>query len=749
MQKCSISTLPEEIRTAKRFFPVVITAAGEKIPKMKQWNNPEKQKHAEECNSALVGFDICGHGLAADYMVFDFDHVLDLTGSFTSKEAEAAYNKILSLMGSTWAEVSISGSGVHIVGIPTPGKFESLKNDMNGVFYFPNGGKVETFYRTSGRYFLFTGTPFRDAPPIISSGAAVDAAIEWTRSKIAAQLAEKGQANKEPAAKTQPPVSSDPSAIPDDYRVKAMLAALPCSECTYEDWLHVGMIIHDVGLSIEDWDSWSSQDSGRYKGIEDLFTHWKTFKITNNGVSIGTLYNMAVRFGYDAKDVAREWYRDNKITSEEAFQQIPTEKPPVHVLKKPETTEVFICDDPLGVRAFMECGAEALAIENTPEKFVETITAMKPDVNVTLILCCKTEAAKTISDGLRRAGVSFIIADVNAGYKDPAEALQKDKEAFVAAVNEARTKASSRPDNVADYIDLFMGEDIERFKQERKTGFPVLDEKTGGLHPGLYVIAAISSLGKTDWALQLSDQLAAGGEDVLFFSLEMSKLELVSRSLARAVANEYPDKRISNIRIREGKLPAEALPIVAKYQKTVGGRLSIIEANFELTVPAIGNYIKKYMRKTGTRPVVFLDYLQILQPTEEDAKKGRREAIDNAVVELKRLSRELDTPIVVVSSVNRVNYQTPIAFESLKESGGIEYSADVIFGLQLQCLGDPLFADEKKTVEKRKKIDEAKKAYPRKIEMKCLKNRFGISSFSVLFDYFPDIDLFIETGGKD
>ena len=740
MQKCNIDSLPEELRTAKRFFPVTITAAGEKIPKMKQWNNPDRQKHAEECSSSLVGFDICGHGLGADYMVFDFDHVLDPEGNFTTAEAEAAYNKILSLMGSTWAEVSISGTGVHIVGSPTPGKFEAMKNDSTGVLCFPDGGKVETFYRTSGRYFLFTGTPFRNAPQSISSGAAVDAAIEWTRKRIAAQLAEKGQANKETPAPQQTAPQTEPGGIPDEYRVKAMLAALPCSECTYEDWLHVGMVIHDVGLSIDEWDSWSSLDSGRYKGTEDLYKHWKSFKPKNNGVSIGTLYNMAVRFGYNAKEIAREWYREHR--PEEPFQQIPVEAEYFNfdVLKKPETQEVFICDKTLDARSIMECGAEAVAINGKAAQFVETVAAMKPE-NLTLILSLDPEDAKTISDGLRKAGVSFIFADVLAA--------RDDKEAFAAAVNEAKTKASSRPDNVADYIELFMGEDIERFKQERKTGFPILDEKTGGFHPGLYVIAAISSLGKTDWALQLSDQLAASGEDVLFFSLEMSKLELVSRSLARTVAQEFPDKRIANSRIREGKLPAEARSAVVKYQKTVGGHLSIIEANFELTVQSISSYIKKYMKKTGTRPVVFLDYLQILQPTEEDARKGRREAIDNAVVELKRLSRELDIPIVVVSSVNRMNYQTPISFESLKESGGIEYSADVIFGMQLQCLGDKLFADEKKTVDKRKKIDEAKKAYPRKIEMKCLKNRFGITTFSILFDYFPDIDLFIETGGND
>ena len=153
------------------------------------------------------------------------------------------------------------------------------------------------------------------------------------------------------------------------------------------------------------------------------------------------------------------------------------------------------------------------------------------------------------------------------------------------------------------------------------------------------------------------------------------------------------------------------------------------------------------MDKTGTRPTVFLDYLQILQPKDDDQRKGKREALDNTVTELKRLSRETDAPFIVVSSVNRMNYSTPIAFESLKETGGIEYSADVILGMQLQCLStEKAFNSEGKVVEKRKIIEKAKKANPRKIELKCLKNRFGISSFSCFFDYFPAVDLFEDKG---
>ena len=109
----------------------------------------------------------------------------------------------------------------------------------------------------------------------------------------------------------------------------------------------------------------------------------------------------------------------------------------------------------------------------------------------------------------------------------------------------------------------------------------------------------------------------------------------------------------------------------------------------------------------------------------------------------------MDLTIFIISSVNRANYLTPIDFEALKESGTIEYTADAVWGLQLQVLNDDLFSQKEKTKEKRDAIKAAKAANPRKIELVCLKNRYGISSYSAYFDYYPDRDLFEETPDPD
>ena len=225
----------------------------------------------------------------------------------------------------------------------------------------------------------------------------------------------------------------------------------------------------------------------------------------------------------------------------------------------------------------------------------------------------------------------------------------------------------------------------------------------------------------------------------------MSRLELVSKSIARTAAQMNPKQRITSMQIRRGEVNVEEA--VKKYKAAVGNRLSIIECNFDMSIDAITDHVRQYMKRTGTRPTVFIDYLQIIPTGGGDNKRGRREAIDNAVTELRRLAREIDAPVIVISAVNRMNYSTPIAFESLKESGGIEYSADCVLGMQLQVISTGAdFQVDGKVVEKRKAIEEAKKANPRKIELKSLKCRFNIPSFSCYFDYAPDVDTFTDTG---
>lgn len=413
--------------------------------------------------------------------------------------------------------------------------------------------------------------------------------------------------------------------------------------------------------------------------------------------------------------------------------------------------QIFVTEGAIDALSIIEAGQMAIGLNSTSNAKKLLAQLEKQPTNATLIICLDNDesgkkTARELKDGLQRLNISCISADVNGSSKDPNEALTANRAAFEKAVAQAVQQTAARPDNTVMYLDELMAGEIDRFKQagERKTGFSNIDAKITGAYPGLYVLAAISSLGKTTLALQMADNFAANGLDVLFFSMEQSRLEMVSKSLARMTALADIKNAVNALAIRNGYLPAQVTNAIAQYKQMTGGRVSIIEGNFNCDIGYISDYIRQYIRRTNSKPIIFIDYLQILQPAADGrSSRSKKDEIDLAVTELKRLSRELDLTIVVISSLNRANYMTPFAFESLKESGGIEYTADVIWGLQLQCLDEDLFDKEGSLKAKRKRINEAKEESPRKIKFVCLKNRYGISHYECNFVYYPEHDLFV------
>lgn len=352
------------------------------------------------------------------------------------------------------------------------------------------------------------------------------------------------------------------------------------------------------------------------------------------------------------------------------------------------------------------------------------------------------KATKEINEllGIRSLTIPREYKDLNDWYKG---GIDKFKEGIEASINTLK-----RPDSLYNYMKDKFVPDIQSYKEfkDRKTGFSNLDKITS-LYPGLYVIGGLSTLGKTTFIHQMADQMAEMGEHILFFSLEMATLELITKSLARLTAIKdrgyVVNKGLSALQIRLNDIPEHKRDLVQQAitdYEPISKRFNIIEGNFNTDVTAIRKYVDDYILTNKVKPIVIIDYLQIIPGRETD--RNDKERIDGVVTELKRISRDYNISVIVVSSLNRSNYLTPIDFESYKESGGIEYTADVVWGLQLQAIHDEVFNSSQKIKEKREKINEAKGATPRKIELVCLKNRNGISNYSCLFEYYPKFDTF-------
>ena len=296
--------------------------------------------------------------------------------------------------------------------------------------------------------------------------------------------------------------------------------------------------------------------------------------------------------------------------------------------------------------------------------------------------------------------------------------------------------------NMNTYTHDIMPDEIRAFQAGGliKSGYDNLDALTN-LYPGFYVLGAISSLGKTTFTHQLGDQLAAAGHHVLFFSMEQSALELASKSLSRILAKEDASTALTSLEIRKNKNPDLIREAVNKYA-VFSGKMTIIECSFSMTIDDIEKYVNNYIKQNSIKPIVIIDYLQVIQASA-DSYRGTKDIVDTNVRRLKILQDNNQLVLIAISSLNRQNYLTQIDFESFKESGGIEYTADVVWGLQLQVLRtNDVFKKPNALNEKREAVRKAKAKDIRDIDLICIKNRFGISSYLCCFNYYPKFDLF-------
>ena len=151
--------------------------------------------------------------------------------------------------------------------------------------------------------------------------------------------------------------------------------------------------------------------------------------------------------------------------------------------------------------------------------------------------------------------------------------------------------------------------------------------------------------------------------------------------------------------------------------------------------PGIREMVEDHINKTGNKPVVLIDYLQILAPYNDRASD--KQNIDTSIRELKRLSRDFKIPVMVISSLNRESYKDEISESAYKESGAIEYTCDVLLGLQFKGVRD----------KKAFNLQEAKRSNERDIELLILKNRNGETGNKISLKYITRFNYFYELKG--
>ena len=426
----------------------------------------------------------------------------------------------------------------------------------------------------------------------------------------------------------------------------------------------------------------------------------------------------------------------------------------------------FVCESPIDAISLIvagggACGAVALGGTGS-QKLIDQVKAKAP--NCTLILSFDNDdagrkATATAAEDLKALNIPFITASYSLeaypeDQRKDANDFLRGNSAQLAADVKANIDEIERLAN-ADKADRIEAHNAQSAATRLKdfasgifkgfyipTGFSELDkELDGGFYPGLYILGAISSLGKTTLLLQIADQIAQNGSDVLYFSLEMAASELMSKSISRhtyKLCNGVKSNaktargittasRYQNYSQAEKQLIKDATDAYSAY----ASRLYIYEGIGNIGVEEIKQQVTEHIELTGRKPLIFIDYLQILAPY--DMRASDKQNTDKAVLELKRLSRDFNTTVIGISSFNRDNYSTEVNMAAFKESGAIEYGSDVLIALQPQGMKPGYTNTEQK--ENAKLVKQCKASEERSVEAVILKNRNGRTGGKVGFNY--------------
>lgn len=215
------------------------------------------------------------------------------------------------------------------------------------------------------------------------------------------------------------------------------------------------------------------------------------------------------------------------------------------------------------------------------------------------------------------------------------------------------------------------------------SGFADLDKLTSGLHPSDFIIlAARPSMGKTALALNIVQNVALrahkkiGGEprSVAFFSLEMSKEQLVNRMLCAEAGIDSQRLRVGEMGDKDWDALWGACDLMSKAK-------IYIDDTAGITVMDMRSRARRLKAEHGLDLIV-VDYLQLMQGSGKRNNSGdRQQEVSEISRSLKALARELDVPVLALSQLSRSvearQVKRPM-LSDLRESGSLEQDADIV-----------------------------------------------------------------------
>ena len=286
------------------------------------------------------------------------------------------------------------------------------------------------------------------------------------------------------------------------------------------------------------------------------------------------------------------------------------------------------------------------------------------------------------------------------GGKDIHELLDGIEQTFFAVRNDfVRSEIKSIGDLVEDAFNHFLALMDKRIEPGIPTGFSDLDKLLGGglKKQEMVVLAARPSIGKTALALNIARNIAMRNlpdkrvdrdqqpvskdvKSVAFFSLEMSAEQVAQRLLCT-------ESKVSLSSISDGSFNIEETNRLSRGAEALSNAHLFIDPTGGLSIFELRAKARKLKESEAGLDLIIIDYLQLMRAGDVSSRDGRQVEVSAISGGIKKLAKDLDIPILVLSQLNREVEKTPNnktarpRLSNLRESGSIEQDADVVIFL--------------------------------------------------------------------
>ncbi|WP_456155802.1 replicative DNA helicase [Veillonella sp.] len=300
------------------------------------------------------------------------------------------------------------------------------------------------------------------------------------------------------------------------------------------------------------------------------------------------------------------------------------------------------------------------------------------------IIAEKAQMRRLIDAGNKIVGMTY------AGEEEPSVIMNKAEQLVLDVGGQTQSESSFSP--IGDVVITNL-EKLNKLQQQKgaltgvPTGFKDLDFTLNGLQKSdLILVAARPAMGKTAFTLNIAQNVAMGVQgSVAFFSLEMSKEQLVGRILS-SVAGIESDK------LRKGDMDTNDWGKVLAAAEAMSKAPLFIDDTAALTVQDMRAKLRRLKVEHGL-DLVIVDYIQLMQGrSSSKGSENRQQEISEISRNLKLIAREFNVPVIALSQLSRSVESRPDkrpVLSDLRESGSLEQDADIVMFLYRDIYYNP------------------------------------------------------------